>query len=125
LQGLIVGAAERVLVAGELGEGVGAAAVEEGRAEDQGIAVVQLFGSGGVARLFPSLVEVPAAGALHAAGETAGLDAEGAAKAPLSGGHLTDQELFESAGGLEFGFEGGQKVAEVGCVLFGEDGFAG
>jgi len=125
LQGLIVGAAEGILVAAEFGEGVGTAAVEEGRAEDEGVAVVQLFGGGGVARFFPSLVEIPAAGAFHAGGETAGLDAEDAAEAPLGGCHFADQEVLERAGGPEFGFEGGEEVAEMGGVLFGEDGFAG
>jgi hypothetical protein len=125
LQGLIVGAAERVLIAAELGEGVAAATLKEGRAEDEGIAVVQLFGGGGVHGLVLLLLEVPAADALGAADEDAGFDAQEAAKAPLGGGHLANQEFLEGAGGSELGFEGGEEIAEVGCVLFGEDGFAG
>jgi len=109
--GLVVGAAEGVLVARELDEDVVFAVPKEGDAEQAGFLVV-----GAVldqAHLF------------QAVGHEAALDANHAAEAPLGPGHLAEAALLGFVGGAVDGAEAAEEGLELGGVLDGEDGIAG
>ena len=125
LEGFVVGAADGVFVARELGEGVGFAVPIEGDAEKAGVLVVELlFGGAGGARGGIGAT-LGLARAFHGIDEDAGLEAEGAAETPLGAGQLADVGVFEGVGGLEEVEETVEQGLEVGEVLLGEDGVAG
>jgi len=125
LEGFVVGAADGVFVARELGEGVGFAVPVEGDAKEAGVLVVELLfgGAGGVRGGIGATLGL--ARAFHGIDEDAGLEAEGAAETPCGAGQLAEAGVFEGVGGLEEVEETVEQGLEVGEVLLGEDGVAG
>jgi hypothetical protein len=123
--GLVVGAAEGVLVARELDEGVVFAVPIEGDTEETGFLVVALLpdGTGRFGGGVGAFVDL--AGAFHAIGVKAGFDANHAAETPVGPGHLAEAELLGIVGGLVGGAEAVEEGLEFGGVLDREDGVAG
>jgi CBS domain-containing protein len=125
LEGLVVGAAEGVLVAVELDERVVFAVSIERDTEESGVLVVDDFPArtvplrSGVAALFGL------AGAFHTVNEDAGLDAGNGAEAPIEASELAEAGLLEGVGGLEDVAEAVEEGLEFGGGLHGEDGVAG
>jgi hypothetical protein len=123
--GLVVGAAEGVLVARELDEGVVFAVPIERDTEDASFVVVALLADG-AGRFGGGVGAIhDLAGAFHAVGVQAALDADHAAETPVGAGHLAEAELLGLVGGLEGGAEAVEEGLEFGGVLDGEDGVAG
>jgi len=117
IQGAVEAAADRVLVAEEAAEGVGAADVAQvGQAEQPGGLVVLLLGG---PLLF--VAGFALAGVVEAVPIEAGLDAGEAAEAPVGGADLMDKHLLEGTVGLKSGVEGFEEFEEGLCVLVGED----
>jgi hypothetical protein len=123
--GLVVGAAEGVLVARELDEGVVFAVPIERDTEEAGFLVVALLPDG-TGRFRGGVGAVLGlAGLFQAIGVKAALDADHAAETPLGPGQLAEAELLVGVGGLEGGAEAVEEGLEFGGVLDGEDGVAG
>jgi hypothetical protein len=123
--GLVVGAAEGVLVARELDEGVVFAVPKEGDTEEAGFLVVALLADG-AGRLGGGVGAVLAqADLFHAIGIHAGFDAGHATETPVGPSHLAEAELLVGVGGLVGGAEAVEEGLEFGGVLVGEEGVAG
>jgi hypothetical protein len=123
--GLVVGAAEGILVARELDEGVVFAVPKEGDTKEAGFLVVALLADG-AGRLGGGVGAIhDLAGAFHAVGVQAALDADHAAETPVGPGHLAEAELLGLVDGLEGGAEAVEEGLEFGGVLVGEEGVAG
>jgi hypothetical protein len=123
--GLVVGAAEGVLVARELDEGVVFAVPIERDAEEAGFLVVALLPDGAGRFRGGVGAVLGLAGLFQAIGVKAGLDADHAAETPIGPGHLAEAELLGLVGGLEGGAEAVEEGLEFGGVLDREDGVAG
>jgi hypothetical protein len=123
--GLVVGAAEGVLVARELDEDVVFAVPKEGDAEQAGFLVVDDFptGTGPLGCGIGAVLDQ--AHLFQAVGHEAALDANHAAEAPLGPGHLAEAALLGFVGGAVDGAEAAEEGLELGGVLDGEDGIAG
>jgi hypothetical protein len=117
LEGFVVGAADGVLVARELGESVAFAASIERHTEETGVLVVEQFlgGTGGLRGGIAAVLGL--AGAFDAIGEDAGLDAQDAAKSPLGAGQLAEAGLLEGVGGVLLGEDGVAGAAAVGAGM--------
>ncbi len=114
MEGAVEGALGAGFVAGEGGEGVGAAGVVEEDVSVAGVAVEA------------GVVVVHVAGEVeHAEVEQAGLDAAKTPEAP--GGHddLVGQSALDGVEGLEVVVKGGEGFVESGPFLVGDDGFPG
>ena len=123
--GLVVGAAEGVLVARELDEDVVFAVPKEGDAKEAGFLVVDDFptGTGPLGGGVGAILDQ--AHLFQAIGHEAALDADHAAETPLGPGHLAEAALLGLVGGAVSGAEAGQEGLELGGVLDGEEGVAG
>jgi hypothetical protein len=123
--GLVVGAAEGVLVARELDEDVVFAVPKEGDAEQAGFLVVDDLpaGTGPLGCGIGAVLDQ--AHLFQAVGVEAALDANHAAETPLGPGHLAEAALLGFVGGAVSGAQAGQEGLKFGGVLDGEEGVAG